>query len=274
MNRRIRLLLAAACFVTASCAPRLVTLPSGSGSAFPDFGTAYGEATDACGGVRTMVAVLAISGRTNGQRLRAKIDAGFEAPARVRLELPAPGKPFFTYVATGDAATLLLPRDGRVLRDAPPAATLEALAGVSIGPEDLRRIVSGCGLASGPPTSARGFAGGWVSVDSGSTTTWLQQVGGIWRLMAASRRTDRGLVGPLEVRYADVVGGRPSTIRLRTLADDSVGGPQAASMDLTIRLSQVDINTSLDPEAFEIAVPADATPMTLDELRRAGPLGR
>ena len=43
-----------------------------------------------------LVAVLSISGSACRQRLRAKLDAGFEAPSRVRLELPAPGKPIFT----------------------------------------------------------------------------------------------------------------------------------------------------------------------------------
>lgn len=275
MNRRIRLLPAALCLVTASCAPRLVTLPSGPGSAFPDYLPAYETATEACRGVRTLAAVLSISGRAGGQRFRAKIDAGFEAPARVRLELPAPGKPFFTYVATGDSATLVLPREGRVLRGAPPAATLEALAGVALGPDDLRTIVSGCGLTSSPPTLGRAFASSWLSVESGATTTWLQQVGGGWRLLAASRaNTDRGLMGPLDVRYTDYVGGRPSTVRLRTIGADTDGGRRAVSTDLTIRLSQVDINQPIDPAAFEVDVPADATPMTLDELRRAGPLGR
>jgi hypothetical protein len=275
VNRRIRLLPAALCLVSASCAPRLVTLPSGAGSPFPDYLPAYEKATEACRGVRTLAAVLSISGRAGGQRLRAKIDAGFAAPARVRLELPAPGKPFFTYVASGDSATLVLPREGRVLRQAPPAATLEALAGVALGPDDLRTIVSGCGLASSSPTRGQGFASSWLSVESGATTTWIQQVDSGWRILAASRATaDRGLMVPLEVRYTDFVGGRPSTIRLRTLADDTAGGRRAVSTDLTIRLSQVDINEPIDPSAFEVHVPADAIPMTLDELRRAGPLGR
>jgi hypothetical protein len=275
VNRGIRLLPAALCLVTASCAPRLITLPSGAGSAFPEYASAYDRATEACRDVRTMAAVLSISGRAYNQRFRAKIDAGFEAPARVRLEFPAPGKPFFTYVAVGDEATLLLAREGRVLRHAPPAATLEALAGVAIGPEDLRTIVAGCGLATEPPTGARGFGADWAAVDAGPTTTWLQRIDGAWRIAAASRaNTGRGFTGPFEVRYADFVGGRPSTIRLRTLADYSVGGQRAASTDLTIRLSQVDINEPFGEGVFQVDVPPDATPMTLEQLREAGPLGR
>ena len=266
MNRRIRLLLAALCFVTASCAPRLVTLPSGAGAAFPDYARAFQQATERCRDVRTMAAVLSISGRAGTQRFRAKIDAGFEAPARIRLELPAPGKPIFTYVAIDDDATLVLPREGRVLRHAPPAATLEALAGVAIGPADLRTIVSGCGFATGEPTGGRAFASGWLAIDAGDATNWLRDVGGVWQLTAAIR-------GPVEVRYSDFADGRPSTVRLRT-SREGEGAKATAVSNLTIRLEQVDINEPLGADVFRVDIAPDATPMTLEQLREAGPLGR
>jgi hypothetical protein len=207
-----------------------------------------------------MRGVLSISGRA-GRRLRAKIDAGFEAPAKVRLELPAPGKPLFVFVANGDVATLLLPRDSRVLRNAPPAATLEALAGVRLDPQELRTIISGCGLGGDQPTAARAFGAGLVAVDAGEASTWLQQVNGAWHIVASTR-------GPIDVRYTDFAGGRPSTIRLRT-------APQAGpATDLTIRLSQVDVNETLEAAVFEVEIPPDAVPLTLEELRASGPLGK
>jgi hypothetical protein len=243
-----------------------VTLPSSAGSAFPDYARTYEQATQRCRSVRSMAAVLSISGRAGNHRLRAKLDAGFEAPARVRLEFPAPGKPIFVYVAIGDDATLVLPREGRVLRGARPAATLEALAGVALGPEDLRTVVAGCGFATGEPTRGRAFDRAWVAVDSGGATSWLQQVDGAWQLAASAR-------GPIEVRYADFQAGRPATIRLR--ASPARGDGQGAPVtDLTIRLSQVDINEPLGPDVFQIEVAPDATPMTLEQLREAGPLGR
>jgi hypothetical protein len=259
VNRRIALLLAVAGFASASCAPRLVTLPSGAGSPFPEYAAAYEQATDACRNTRTIAAVLAISGRAAGQRFRAKLDGGFAAPARVRLELPAPGRPIFVYVATGERATLVFPRDGRVLRDAPPAETFEALAGVSLAPEDLRAIVTGCGFNAGPPSGGRSYDAGWAAVDAGAATNWLEQVTGAWRLVAGQSRG-------VDVRYSDFAAGRPATIRLRTT--------QGAPTDLTIRLSQVDVNQPLEPAVFEVDVPPGAKPMTLKELREAGPLGR
>ena len=266
MNRGSRLLLAAVCLGAASCAPRLVALPSGAGAAFADFARAHDQATEPCRGIRTMAGILSISGRAGSQRFRAKIDAGFEVPAKVRLELPAPGKPIFIFVAVGNDATLVLPREARVLRNAPPAATLEALAGVAIGPADLRTIVTGCGFARGVPTRGRSFDPGWVAVDGGEATSWLQQVDGAWRMMAATS-------GPIDVRYTDFSSGRPATIRLRASMAQA-GGQGAAMTDLTIRLSQVDINEPLDGAVFTVDVAPDATPMTLDQLRQAGPLGR
>jgi hypothetical protein len=216
-----------------------------------------------------MAAVLSISGHVGRSRFRAKIDAGFEAPAKLRLDLPAPGKSIFQFVATGNDATLVFPRDERVLRHTPPAATLEALAGVPLGPEELRSIVAGCGFGSAQPTAGKSFGESWAAVDVAGATNWLQQTEGRWRLAAASR-------GPVEVRYSDFASGRPATIRLRTSGEKKVDREVASDVetDLTIRLSQVDVNQTIAPEAFEVEIPAGATPMTLDELRQAGPLGR
>lgn len=264
MIRRIAQLISAAALIlfTASCASRLPPLPTGTGAPYPEYATAYAQATDACRNVRTLAAVLEISGRAAGSRFpRVKLDAGFEAPGKVVLELPAPGRPFFTFAASGNTATLVLPREGRVLRDAPPADTLEALAGIALDPDVLRQIVAGCGFG-GEPKSGRSMNDGWVAVDTGGSVAYLQQVGGAWRLAAATR-------GPLEVRYSDLARGRPSTIRLRGQSQD-----RDRATDLTIRTSQVDINEPIAASAFQPEVPAGAKPMTLDELRQAGPLGR
>jgi hypothetical protein len=90
---------------------------------------------------------------------------------------------------------------------------------------------------------------------------WLRQEQGVWRLVASVRP-------PLEVRYADFVSGRPTTVRLRRAS-----AAADTAVDLTLRLSQVDLNIPLGAEVFQVEIPEDATPLTLDELRRAGPLG-
>jgi hypothetical protein len=260
--RCARLIAAGLCVLASSCAPRLSALPSGPGTPLPDAAAAYAEATERCRGVRTMAAVLGISGRAAGQRFRASVDAGFQAPDHVRLELPAPGRPYFIFVASGDQATLLLGREGRVLRNAPSAVTLEALAGIALSPSELRTIVSGCGFGTGEPAAGRAFDGGWAAMDVAGATTWLQQIAGAWTLVAATR-------GRFEVRYSEFTQGAPSVVRLRA----SLSEP-GTSTDLTVKLTQVDINEPLASEVFQVDVPPDAKPLTLDELRQAGPLGR
>jgi hypothetical protein len=246
----------------AACAPPVPSLPSGAGVPFPDYAAAYQQATLRCKSVKTIASVLTISGRAVGQRFpRATLDVGFEAPDKVMLELPAPGRPIFTFAANGNSSTLILARDGRVLEGAPPAATLEALTGIPFGPEELGGIVTGCGFAQAEPAGGRTFPGGRAAIDAGNSVSYLAQSENQWRLVAARR-------GPWDVFYDEFVSGRPSSIRLVSMKDSRT------RTDLRIRLSQVDVNEPIDPRAFSPAVPAGAKPITLDDLRQAGPLGR
>jgi hypothetical protein len=201
-----------------------------------------------------------MSGRAGATKLRGRIDAGLAAPGRVRLEgIPPFGKPVFILVADAGKGTLVLTRDDRVLRDAPPEQIVEALTGVALGPDALRTIVSGCGFG-GSPTEGRVFANGWVAGSTPDGDTYLRRTSAGWEVAAATR-------GAVTVMYADYSSGRPGTIRLRAQS----GGRTIA--DLTLRLSDVDINTTLDPKTFQADLPDHPVPLTLEELRRAGPLG-
>jgi outer membrane lipoprotein-sorting protein len=249
----------------AACASPRVTLPSGTGTPFPDFVSAYTQATAECRAVKTMSASLSLSGRAGSTKLSARIDAGFAEPARLRLEgyprVNFGGKPFFVLVANGPTATLVLTRDDRVLRSASSSAIIEALAGVALEPDELRALVSGCALGAGQPAAGRAFENGWAAIDSGDSTPFLRQLEGQWRIVAARR-------GSLTVEYSNFAGGRPSTIRVHTTS-----APGVAPADLTLRITQVEVNTPLDNAVFDADVPPNAAPLTLDELRRAGPLG-
>jgi hypothetical protein len=208
---------------------------------------------------------LSLSGRAGTTKLAARIDAGFAEPDRLRLEgfprINFGGKPFFVLVSRGRDATLVLTRDGRVLRGAPPAAIIETLAGVALEPAELRAVVAGCGLGHYQPAEGQSFDRGWVAGTSGDTRVFLQRIDARWRVVAARR-------GSLTVEYADFISGRPSTARLRSAAS-----PGVAPADLVLRLSQVELNAPLPDAAFDAQVPRDAAPLTLEELKRAGPLG-
>lgn len=242
-----------------ACAPKRVVLPVGAGTPFPDAAAAYTEAVAECRGARTIRATLSLSGRAGATRLRGDVDAGFEAPERVRLEGRHPlGRPVFILAADGPEATLLLPRDNRVLRSVAARDVVEALVGLPLGGAELRAIVSGCGFGAASPAAGREYPDGWVALDSGEATTWLRQIDRRWRVAAASR-------GALTVHYSAFAQGRAAAIRLET-----AGAPPA---DVTVRLSDVNINVPLEPAVFEVDIPAGADPLTLEELRQAGPLG-
>jgi hypothetical protein len=253
----------------ASCAP-LLKLPSGAGSPIADAAGALGEATSACRAVSTLTAEIAVSGSVGGRRLRVRLLTGLAAPASARLEAVAPyGQPLFILVARDGDATLLLPRDNRVLEHGRPEAVLEAIAAVPLDAEGLRVVLTGCAVA---PDLARARALGddWRVVPDGERDLYLHRESPVaaWRIVAAVHRDSstpswRAEYGDL--RTAVAPDGLPRTIRLASLGSNR--------FDLRLVLSQVEINEKLDDGAFKIQVPATATPITLPELRTAGPLG-
>ena len=139
MPRRARGTLALACLASLAalhgCAAKRVSLPSGPGEPFADARTAYEQAVKECRNVRTLRATLGLSGRAGATTLRGNVDAGFEAPEKIRLEGRHPlGRPVFILVSSGPQTTLYMPRENRVLRNASAADIVEALVGLKLTP--------------------------------------------------------------------------------------------------------------------------------------------
>ena len=246
--------------LTAGCAPRLVTLPTDPGAPLPDFAAIHKSAAASCSGVRTLTAELSLSGRAGGQAVRGRAIVGFERPASIRLEGVAPfGPPAFILAGSGASATLYLPRDDRVLRNARAEDILGALTGVGLGPADLLAVLTGCVTAMPAAASGRLHENGWAAIDlTDGTTVFLERAGAAWRPRAARR--PGWLIG-----YPAWQGAFPAMVRLQ--ATDP-----AIRMDLSAGISQLEVNTPIDPAAFMVNVPDDALSLTLDELRDAGPL--
>src|SRR5439155_5584581 len=132
-------------FVSVSCAPRLMRLPATAGTPATDGPDALADATSACRAVNSISAEIAVAGSVAGQRLRVRMTAGLAPPASARLEAAAPfGGPIFIFAAVNDDATLLLPRDDRVLEHGRSEAVLEAVAGVPLDAAELREALTGC----------------------------------------------------------------------------------------------------------------------------------
>ncbi len=248
-----------ALFATA-CAARRFVAPTDLGTPLPAFADIQIAVTTACAGARTFTAELGLAGQVGAERLRGRVLAGFMRPDAMRLEGLAPlGPPAFVLVSSGGVATLVLPRDNAVVRDARPDEVLEALTGLALQPADLQAVISGCVTTSPRAVAGRLHTNGWASIttDSGAVL-YLQRERDVWRLRAARR--DQWVI-----EYPTWQGSFPASVRLRT---DGTRVP----VDLSATISQIEANVALDSSAFAVIVPPGAMPMSVDELRQSGPL--
>src|SRR5262245_15379210 len=250
----------AAMLAFSACGARRIALPSDPGAPLPDFADMYRTLTASCGGVRTFTAELGLSGRAGGNRVRGRAIVGFARPDSLRLEGVAPfGPPAFILAARGANATLLLPRNDRVVRNAPPDQVLEALTGVALSAADLQAVLTGCAVPIATPVAGRLHQNGWASIDLDSgAMVYLEHEGAQWRLRAGRHRE-------WQIEYPSWQGMFPSAVRLISLRP-------GVEVDLTAAVSQLESNVQSDEAAFTVDVPSGASDLSLVELRQAGPL--
>jgi len=239
-------------------------LPAGAGTPATDAADVVAQATAACRAVNTVTLEMAVSGSAGGHRLRGRLTAGLAKPASARLEAVAPfGQPLFVFVANAGDASLLLPRDRRILEHGSPADVLEAVSGVPLDAVGLRALVTGC---AGAPDSADAVAFGdtWRAAPDGADNVYFrrQSAGDPWRLVATVRRN------AWRAEYSMFDNNLPHLVHI-------VSQP-AGRFDLQLDLSQVEVNVTLGPEAFRLPQTGGrepVSPISLEELRRSGPLG-
>ena len=204
-----------------------------------------------------------MSGRAGGERVRGRILTGLESGGMVRLEAVAPfGAPFFVLAGKSERATLVLPRERRVLKDTGVRDVLERITGLSLGADDLRLILSGCLVENASPSEGRQWGSDWKAVTlAPERTAYLRLRNGQWMLAAAD-------YGPWHVDYSEHAGGFPRLVRVRRAATSA----EAERIDITARIEQLEVNTQINPLAWLVEIPSDADPMTLDDLRSIAPL--
>ena len=258
--RLVPVLAALAIAVACAPAPAVLKLPTGPGAPLSD-PAPITTALERCATVPPLAAEIGLSGRAAGQRLRGTLHAGFAPPASLRLEAVAPfGGPVFVLAGRDEAATLLLTREDRVVRGA-PAAILEALVGLRVSPASLHAWIGGCPSAIQPVAAPRRVGDGWLSAQVGTgTSLWFRQLPAGVVLVAE-------IQGALTVEFANHRGAQPARIRLRQAASAAT-----AELDVRLALDQVERGVALDEAAFSLDVPATASPLSVDELRAAGPL--
>jgi hypothetical protein len=158
-----------------------------------------------------------------------------------------------------------LTRDNQVLEHGRPADILEAVAGVPLDARQLRATLLGCPTDGDAVPQASRRIGDWRTASNGSSELYFRQTPpGRWGLVAVVHR-DPGWP-EWRAEYRDVSSQLPRTVRLVSIEPER--------FDLRLALSQVELDVSLPPAAFEVRILPSAVPITIDELRRNGLVGR
>lgn len=262
-----RALVLAAALNAAACGAPLLKLPTGPGAPASDGAELLTQATAACSAVTNISVEAAVSGNVNGQRIRGRLLVGVVVPSSFYIEAPAPfGAPVFLLGSVQGDATLLLPRDRRVLEHGNPRDILEAIAGVPLDADDLRSTLTGCPSTDAlAGADARAFGADWRELATADRRLYLRRASAAasWHLVSvASQRPDGW-----RTDFDGFEDGLPRKVRLLRAS-----GSQR--FDLRLALSQVDTQATLDPAAFRIQVPPGTQPITIDDLRSGGPLTR
>lgn len=234
--------------------------PAGPGEAAPDAASAWTEATRACRSAVTYKGQLRVSGRIGGQGLPTTVNIATGVSAQgLRLEGRAAGRSIFRLAGTAQSAKLYID-DGHRYAMATPEELTFALIGVKFGPDRWLALVTGCGLPDGAMTSGARYAG-MIAVSTSTGRGFLQMVDGEWRVM-------NGLFDNLTVQYRKFAGQWPKQWQLVSEAgrDPAIG--------LNVDVDNTTVGEPLEASVFSLDMPANATQITLDELRESGPLRR
>ena len=145
--------------------------------------------------VSTLSTEIAVSGSVNGSRVRGRLLAGLASPDSLYMEAPAPfGAPVFVLGASRGDATLLLPRDRRVLEHGRPDEVLGAITGVPLSPSDLRATLTGCVAGENASEGDASAVGNDWRMIAGEPVRYLrrERADGSWRLVSVVRRGTDG----------------------------------------------------------------------------------
>jgi hypothetical protein len=243
----------------AGCRTRAMFVPpSGPGEPAPEAASAWAEANAPCRDARAYVAALRVSGRVGTERIwPVSIDTAVTVDQSIYLGATAAGQSIFVLAGTSNRATLWLRRDERTVT-ATPAEILEAVVGVPFAPDQLLAVLTGCVARSLEITRAARH-GGLLTIETADARVQLERRAGQWRTKAA--QTDAFIVE---------FGAKRNPLPADVWIWSAPGRGPAASLHVSV--GDPEVNGDVPPAVFRIPTgAANATPMTLEQLRAAGP---
>ncbi len=242
------------CCLALSCSRAVFQPPVGPGDPAPDAPAAWADATAGCRDLQSYSAALRASGRVGDARLwPIGIEVAVLANQSIYLGATAAGRAIFLLAGAGDDATLWLRREQRTVT-APPARIMDAIMGVPVTPADLLGVLTGCVAAQADLIRAVRH-GRLLTIETAGARVHLASRSGRWRVRAAE-------TSAFTVEYADAPAALPQELWLWPAS----GAGSPAAIHLTV--SDARINEPVPASVFRVpAGAAEATPMTLDELR-------
>jgi hypothetical protein len=255
---RLTGLLASALAATA-CGHAMFAPPAGPGVPVANPEAAWTEATRGCGAARTYSAAMRVSGRAGEQRIwPLALDVAVAVDRSIYMGATVAGRSIFVLAGTAGQATLWLRREERSVT-APPADILEAILGIPLPPERLVALFTGC-VTTDQVVSAASQRGRVMTIDTTDARVHLERRDSGWQTRAGE---SEGFV----VEFARESSSFPQKIWIRSAA----GREPRVAIDVTV--SDLEVNGAIPPRVFSPpAGAAAAQPMTIEELRAAGPL--
>jgi hypothetical protein len=243
--------------VAGGCATRRFRLPDGHRAPSADAAATWDLATRGCRSVRAYSSTIRLSGRVGGDRIPPglAVASGLTDAGQIRLEGRALGRSVFTLAGGPDRATLVLHRERQFVVDRADRI-LETLVGTPFGSERLLAVLTGCVSLARDVADAAAI-GDLLEVVTGDARVYLKAAGAIWlpRL---------GFTSGVQIDYRQYAAGWPAFVSVWT----EPGAAEPAALHL--RIDQIQVNSfAVSDRMFEVEIPAGATEVGLDALRRS-----
>ena len=240
----------------AACGARIFVPPTGPGTP-TDASSAWTSVTKTCRSATSYVGELRVSGRAGSRRIaRLRIETAVTRD-QIYMNATVSGQTFFVLAGSSSEATLWLRHDRKVVK-APAGDIVEAILGLSVPPDRLFALLTGCVTRSFDVTAATSY-GQRMAVQTPDARVYLEQTQTGWQTLAGEAE---GFV--VELKWQG--GAVPERLWLNSIPGRE---PRAS---LAVTAEGPNLNEAVPASFFAPpAGAASAEPMTIEELRAAGP---